>query len=386
LPLGLSAEGGPLHLWATQRGIADALNDPAIERVTLVKSARSGFTTLLTGLIAHHVVNDPAPILAVLLTESDCRDYMASDIEPIFAASPSLRGVLGEPGRTEARRNTLAHRMFDGGSLKIVASKAPRNLRRHAARILLVDEADAMEAGAEGSPIALAEKRTLSFANRKLIVGSTPRDEDTSHVLRLWAQSDQRVFEVPCPACGAFTEIRWSMIEWEPDHPETASFRCPHCEALVAESHKLTMIEAAAWRVTNPTDIGHAGFRLNALVSVLPNASWSKLAAEFLTAKNDTDELRVFFNTVLAEGWGAQSDEIDEGGLTTRAEPFSLEAIPVEALALTCGVDVQSDCLEVSTVAWDKLGGAMVLDHRQIWSGPGLASRKISPRASQSRL
>jgi phage terminase large subunit GpA-like protein len=136
LPLGLSVEGGPLHLWATQRGIADALNDPAIERVTLVKSARSGFTTLLTGLIAHHVVNDPAPILAVLPTESDCRDYMASDIEPIFAASPSLRGVLGEPGRTEARRNTLAHRMFDGGSLKIVASKAPRNLRRHAARHL----------------------------------------------------------------------------------------------------------------------------------------------------------------------------------------------------------------------------------------------------------
>jgi phage terminase large subunit GpA-like protein len=153
------------------------------------------------------------------------------------------------------------------------------------------------------------------------------------------------------------------MIEWEPDHPETASFRCPHWEALVAESHKLTMIEAGAWRVTNRTDIGHAGFYLNAPVSVLPNASWSKLAAEFFT-----DELRVFVNTVLAEGWGAQSDEIDEGGLTTRAEPFSLEAIPVEALSLTCGVDVQSDCLEVSTVAWDKLGGAMVLDHRQIWS------------------
>jgi phage terminase large subunit GpA-like protein len=57
LPHGLAAEGGPLHLWPTQRGIADALADPEIERVTLVKSARSGFTTLLTGLIGHHVVN-----------------------------------------------------------------------------------------------------------------------------------------------------------------------------------------------------------------------------------------------------------------------------------------------------------------------------------------
>ena len=59
LPQGLAAEGGPIRLWPTQRGIADALADPAIERVTLVKSARSGFTTLLTGLVAHrlcHVV------------------------------------------------------------------------------------------------------------------------------------------------------------------------------------------------------------------------------------------------------------------------------------------------------------------------------------------
>jgi phage terminase large subunit GpA-like protein len=66
----------------TQRGIADALTDPNIERVTLVKSARSGSTTLLTGLIAHHVLNDPAPILAVLPTESDCRDYVARMSRP----------------------------------------------------------------------------------------------------------------------------------------------------------------------------------------------------------------------------------------------------------------------------------------------------------------
>ena len=120
LPFGLAAEGGPLRWWPTQKGIAVALADPTLERITLVKSARSGFTTLLTGLIAHHCVNDPAPILAVLPTESDCRDYVASDIEPIFAASPSLRNILGEPGRTEAGRNTIVHRMGDGWSLMVV--------------------------------------------------------------------------------------------------------------------------------------------------------------------------------------------------------------------------------------------------------------------------
>jgi hypothetical protein len=40
LPSGLSAEGGPIRLWPIQKGIADALADPEVERVTLAKSAR----------------------------------------------------------------------------------------------------------------------------------------------------------------------------------------------------------------------------------------------------------------------------------------------------------------------------------------------------------
>ena len=37
-----------------QVGIADAISDPAIERVTLVKPVRVGFTTLLTGALASY--------------------------------------------------------------------------------------------------------------------------------------------------------------------------------------------------------------------------------------------------------------------------------------------------------------------------------------------
>jgi hypothetical protein len=41
LPLGLAAESGPLHLWPTQRGIADALADPELDRVTLAHARAS---------------------------------------------------------------------------------------------------------------------------------------------------------------------------------------------------------------------------------------------------------------------------------------------------------------------------------------------------------
>jgi hypothetical protein len=81
------------------------------------------------------------------------------------------------------------------------------------------------------------------------------------------------------------------MIEWPSGEPERAAFRCPHCEALVEERHKPGMVERGKWRATKPEVRGHAGFRINALVSLLPNASWAKLASEFLGAKDSPETL-----------------------------------------------------------------------------------------------
>ena len=39
-------------------------------------------------------------------------------------------------------------------------------------------------------------------------------------------------------------------------------------------------------------------------------------------------------------------------------------------LAITCGVDVQDDRLEVTTVGWSKIGDAFILDHRAIYGAP----------------
>ena len=322
LPAG-TAEPGPIKLYPYQRGIAAAIADPKIERVTVLKSARIGYTALLTGALAHFVVREPSPILVLMPTEADCRDYMVSDIEPLFLDSPALADHLPMPHPGESDRNTLLHRLFKGGSLKIVAGKAPRNLRRHTARVLLIDEVDAIETSAEGDPVTLAEKRTLSFADRKIICGSTPLDEATSHIARLYAQSDQRVWEMPCPQCGAFAEIKWANIEWPPDHPELAAWRCPHCKALVEEKHKPKMLRRGRWHVNRPeAGSGHAGFKINALASVLPQATWGKLAAEFLRAKDDSTTLKVFVNTVLGEPWREQADEVDETALAARAESF----------------------------------------------------------------
>ena len=200
----------------------------------------------------------------------------------------------------------------------------------------MCDEADAFEVDAEGNPIRLAERRTLTFADRKIIIGSTPIFTDTSHVLRAYNESDQRVYECPCPACGGFTEIVWSMIVWpEGQARAMRPFKCPHCKESFHERTRRRWSRPAAGAPRGRRVQGHAGFRLNALVSLLANASWGRLAQEFLAAKDDPAELQVFTNTILAEGWSSPS-MVDESALAARAEDFDLEHIPSEVLFHHC--------------------------------------------------
>ena len=359
-----------MKLWPWQRGLAEAIGDPNIERITLMKATRLGFSALLTSAIGYYCAEQPSSVLYLLPTEADCRGFVVDDVEPLFDSSPTLQGRLMSPAVARHDRNTMLHRLWPGGSLKVVAGKAPRNLRRHDCRVLLIDEADAIAVSAEGDPIALAERRTMTHADRKIVIGGTPIDEATSHVLRSYLESDRRVFEVPCPACGSFTEILWRHIEWQPDKPETAAFRCPNCKTLVGEQHKAQMVSAGRWHALAPGVTGHAGFKLNALVSFLANCAWGKLAGEFLLVKDDFDRLKVFTNTLLGEPWRDLADEVSESDLATRVEAFGLDKIPPEVLAITCGVDIGEDRTEVSIVGHARDGSILVLSHVTIWGSP----------------
>jgi phage terminase large subunit GpA-like protein len=352
LPSDVSALPGPVTLYPYQRGIADAIGDPTIERVTIVKCVRIGMTTIMTAAIGNYVANDPSPILLLNPTESDCRDHAVSVLEPVFEATPALRGLMRY--EMEGGRNTLLSRRFPGGSLRLVAAKAPRNLRAKNARILFIDEADAMVTTTEGSVIKLAENRTMSFTNRKIVIGSTPLNVGTSNVLAAYEQSDKRIYEVPCPACGTYLELLWKHIEWPPNEPEKAAFRCPNCNVLSEERHKLGMVEKGIWRATAPEVQSHAGYVINALVSLLSNARWGILASEFLAAKDDPGSLQTFVNTILAQGWQEATETIDDTELSARAEPFGLDRIPPEVLQITAGIDCQGDRFEIVIIGWTR--------------------------------
>lgn len=363
LPQTASATPGKMRLWAYQRGICEAIDDPEIERVTVLKSARIGYTQLLSGVIANYCANSPCPILAVQPTSDDARDYSV-DLEALFEASPALRGILSDEA-DETGRSTMMNRKFPGGSLKFLAAKSPRNLRRHTAKVLLLDEIDGYEVSQEGDPIELATMRTLTFRDRKIIAGSTPVF-DFGPATRLYEKSDKRIFELPCPCCGEYSEIKWADIRWDEGDPDSAHWVCPANGCVVEERDKAAMVAAGRWRATAPGVKGHAGFAINALVSPHHNARWGKLAAEFLEAKKAPETLQTFTNLVLGEPWKTEGEDLDEHELYGRREAFRMDALPEDVLLLTAGVDCQDDRLEIVLMGHGR-SDLFALDHRILW-------------------
>jgi phage terminase large subunit GpA-like protein len=372
LASGSSARPGRFRLWTFQREILDVIGDGSTERVVVQKSTRIGMTKALVAAIGASAATDPCSIILLVPTDDDARGISADEIEPAFEQSPALRGLLGT-GKAEGRNTLTVKTLAGGGSLKILAARAPRNLRRHDAKKLFVDEADGMEVTSEGDPLRLAEKRTLAHPDRKIVVGSTPTDEASSVIHKLYQESDQRVFETPCVHCGAFFEIQWEHLVWPADDPMNVTCACPSCGVLIDERFKTQMVEQGRWRALQPSVIGCAGFRISALISPLANARWPKLVDEFRRANRaGPAELQVFVNTTLGRVWRHSIDIVEPEGLQARVESFGLtkrEDFPREVLAIAAGVDSQPDRFEVVLWGWSETQ-AFALAHHVVWGSP----------------
>ena len=137
--------------------------------------------------------------------------------------------------------------------------------------------------------------------------------------------------------------------------------------SMIDERHKPGMVADGEWHAMRSEVKDHVGFRINSTVSLFANANWGLLAQEFLKAKRSgPTEMQVFVNTVEGRVWKQSLDSLTSSALIARGENFSLERIPQEVLAISAGVDVQHDRLEVTICGWSR-HTLYVLGHVVIW-------------------
>ena len=112
---------------------------------------KTGLQSLLTSAIGDYCAEQPSSVLYLLPTEPTAVALLSTTSSRLDS-SPTLQGRLMSPA-VAGMTATPCCTGFGLDVLKVVAGKAPRNLRRHDCRVLLIDEADAIAVSAEGDPI-----------------------------------------------------------------------------------------------------------------------------------------------------------------------------------------------------------------------------------------
>jgi phage terminase large subunit GpA-like protein len=348
----------------------------AITEIVLMKGTQIGGTEVGLNWVGYIIDHAPGPLMIVWPRDADAKTNSNIRLQPMIDNCPSVKGKVSEK-KSRDSKNTLLEKKFTGGHLRITGANSGPGLRSLPRRYLLLDETDAypIDVDGEGDPIALAEKRTKTFASKKKIFKlSSPKLKINSKIESAYLASDQRQYFVPCPHCHYKQVLKFKNLIYENEGEVLKDYNVKYlcanqeCGVLIEEKHKTWMLENGEWVAKNPGAKNGkvAGFHLSALYSPLGWHSWSDIVEEWLGANYpqvDTEKLKTFVNTTLAETWAEKGDAPDFARLWERREPYEVRTVPKGAVFLTAGVDVQKDRFEVEVCGWGRKKVSWSIDY-----------------------
>jgi phage terminase large subunit GpA-like protein len=370
-----SAEPGP---WRTDRTPylrepMDCLSSESpVQRVVMMFAAQTGKTEAGSNWLGYVIDHAPGPMLCVQPTVEMAKRLSKQRLESMITETPCLAAKIA-PARARDSGNTMFSKEYAGGIMLLTGANSATGLRSAPCRYLFCDEVDGFPADVdgEGDPVSLAERRTTTFARRKILLTSTPTVKDFSRIEAEYQRSDQRRFYVPCPNCGAMEWLKWGQLKWDEGNPESARYQCEHCGERFAEMHKPAMLRGGEWRATAPSNGRTAGFHLSGLYSPLGWCSWEQLVDDFLRAKGDAPALKSFVNTRLAETWEEDyAAKVSADGLMARRMDYKPGICPAGVVLLTAGVDVQDNRLAVSVWGWGEGETGWLVWHQELMGDP----------------
>jgi len=346
-------------------------NSP-VQRVVMMFAAQTGKTEAGSNWLGYVIDHAPGPMLCVQPTVEMAKRLSKQRLESMITDTPCLAAKIA-PARARDSGNTMFSKEFSGGIMLLTGANSATGLRSAPCRYLFADEVDAFpsDVDGEGDPVALAERRTTTFARRKILLTSTPTVKDFSRIEAEYLRSDQRRFYVPCPSCGGMQWLQWPRLKWDAKRPSDVRYQCEHCGERFEENHKAAMLSAGEWRATAPSDGRTAGFQLSGLYSPLGWCSWEQLVDDFLRAKSDAPALKAFVNTRLAETWEEDyAAAVSADGLMGKRLAYESGTCPAGVVLLTCGVDVQDNRLAVSVWGWGEGETGWMIWHQELMVDP----------------
>ena len=382
-----------------------AVTEPGVHVITAMVATQLLKTSLLENIFGYHAHLDPCPILLVQPKEDAAEAFSKERIQPLIAATPALRAIIGS-SKTRKAESTLTYKAYPGGFLALVGAGSPDNLARRPVRIVLYDEIDKYQVTKEGDPLDLGDERTATFANWLSVRVCSPTIEDESRIEASYLASDQRRASIECPHCGhrQFLDF-FADVEWPEGQPRKAQLCCEACRRTWSEGERLRSLDTIRWHQTRPfeccgdrhepltayrgawsqdglvdavdvvwdwwasdrwavyrakcphcgawgVDNEHAGFQAGKLYSPWSKDTPANQAVKYVAAKDDEDKKQAWWNTQQGRPYKRHTAKaLKSDVLASRGEAWPAE-IPDGVAVVTIGVDVQDYRLELEVVGW----------------------------------
>ena len=365
-----------------------------------------GKTETFLDIIGERLSNRPAPILYVGPSKEFNTDQFEPRLNELFRQSPLHRKMLGG---IDGKRQKKTLKRVAGVRVRLAHAGSSTALKSDPASIALVDEYDELlkDVRGQGDPLGLVMARGDTYADFVVGVTSTPsrglieteRDpasglelwkvddeaEDLSPIWKLWQRGTRHHWIWPCPHCGEYFVPRFKLLRY-PKGATAAQARrdawieCPNNGCVIREADKEGMnargtyiapgqkIDADGNVTGEPPDTDTLSRWTSGLAS--PFVTIGERAGRYLEALKSGENEKI--QTAINAGFGEVFT--DDGGdlpawevIKNGALPYASESVPLEAIYLTIGVDVQKNRLVYVVRAWGARATSWLVKFGELW-------------------
>ena len=380
------------------------MSSRAFESVIFAGPARTGKTlSLIDCLTGYQIVCDPADIAIVQISQEKAKDFSKLRISRMLRNSPEL-GKHVSPSRHD---DNVHEKYFRAGNVLKIIWPTVKQLSSSEFKTMLLTDYDRMpqDVEKEGSPFALAQKRTQTYLSRGMTMAeSSPGFEvinpnwkprsvheapPTRGILSLYNLGDRRRWYMRCPCCNeyflplpgieAFSfNINKDLFN-ATDTELIGEFGliCTSCGEIINEQHKHAMNATGIWvpegcRIEaegkgKKKTFGLVGTRRNTKIASFWQTgasaayqNWGSIIQRYLNALREYDltgsEESLKTTTNVDQGCAylprRMMSSIETSQLEKRAEDLPKKQVPDGVRFLIATIDVQGSRFVVQVVGF----------------------------------
>lgn len=368
-----------------------------------------GKTETFLDIIGERLDNRPAPILYVGPSKEFNTDQFEPRLVELFRQSPLHRKMIGG---IDGKKQKKTLKRVAGVRVRLAHAGSSTALKSDPAAFALVDEYDELlrDIRGQGDPLGLIRARGDTYADFVVGVTSTPsrglveieRDERSglefwkvvedvedaegfSPVWKLWQGGTRHHWVWPCPHCSEYFVPRFKLLRYPKGATpmqarKNAWVECPHCGMEIREEHKTAMNERGDFvapgqkidpdgTITGlPPDTDTLSRWVSGLAS--PFVPIGERAGRYLDALKTGEAEKI--QTAINAGFGEVFT--NDGGdlpawetIKNRALPYLTGSVPLEAIYLTAGIDVQKNRLPFVVRAWGARASSWLVKAGELW-------------------